>query len=370
MKGLPSVLLLWPLAAVFGAVVRLRTGFYRLGWLRSHAAGVPVISIGNIAAGGTGKTPMAIHVAQILLRHDVRVAILSRGYKRNTRRTGPDTLVVSDGVMLNCPADEAGDEPYLIAARLLGSAGRPGAMVIVGRDRVAGARRAVEAGAQAIVLDDGFQHLRLRRDLDIVLLDAERPLGNGWLLPAGRLREPARALVRASALVLTRAAAAGRPDGSGLPAAGRPVFSARHTPAGLFRWRSNTATDPAELAGKRVLLFSGIARPDSFERSVGELGIDRCGHLRFGDHHGYSGADLGRIAAAAACCDALVTTEKDAVRLPLTWGPGRPLYVLRVGIELVKDADTFESMILSAVRNPPQPLPAAERGGAQDNEGK
>ncbi|MCU0606059.1 MAG: tetraacyldisaccharide 4'-kinase [Candidatus Edwardsbacteria bacterium] len=349
MKVQLPILFLWPLAAVYGAVVRFRTEFYRRGWLRAHATGIPVISIGNITAGGTGKTPMAIHVAQLLLRRGLRVAVLSRGYKRTIRNPKSNILVVSDGVSMRCAVDQAGDEPYLMASRLLGSAQKPGAFVIVGKDRVAGAKMAVELGAQAIVLDDGFQHLRLRRDLDIVLLDAGRPLGSGWLLPAGRLREPAGALGRASALVFTRAVAAGRPTGSDRLAAGKPAFASRHVPAGLFRWRSNTATDPAELAGKRVLLFSGIARPESFERSAGELGVDSCGHLRFGDHHGYSDADLGRIAAAASSGDALVTTEKDAVRLPLTWGPGKPLYVLRIGIEFVKDAERFEQLVLSAV---------------------
>ncbi len=347
MKDLLSILLLWPLAAAYGAVVWLRTEPYRLGWLRAHSAGIPVISIGNITAGGTGKTPMAIHVAQILMKRGVRVAVLSRGYKRKVR-SGTAPLVASDGSSLKCAVAEAGDEPYLIAARLLGSPGRPGAMVIVGRDRVAGARKAVELGAQAIVLDDGFQHLRLRRDLDIVLLDSGRPLGNGWLLPAGRLRELPGALDRASALVFTRAAAAGRPSGFDRLAAGKPAFALRHVPVGLLRWRSGTATEPAELTGRRVLLFSGIARPESFGRSVRDLGVAYHQNLTFGDHHHYSDADLARIAAAAAPCDALVTTEKDAARLPLTWCPGKPVYVLRIGIEFVKDAEQFEHLVVTA----------------------
>jgi tetraacyldisaccharide 4'-kinase len=313
-----------------------------------------VISIGNIAAGGTGKTPMAIHVAQLLLNNGVRAAVLSRGYRR-ARTGGGDgkTTIVSDGVSLKCPAVEAGDEAYLMASRLLGSTERPGTMVIVGRDRVAGASKAVELGAQAIVLDDGFQHRRLARDLDLVLLDAERPFGNGWLLPAGRLREPKSALRRASAIVLTRCAPGGVQDGGiGWLERGKPFFCTRHAAAGLRSWPSGKACDAGGFKGKRLLLFSGIARPDSFARIIRDLGLDCGEQLSFGDHHNYRRSDLGRIEGAARSCDAVVTTEKDAVRLPEGWDAGRPLYVLRIGIELVKGADRFERMILSVVQKP------------------
>lgn len=364
MKDVFSILLLWPFAAVYGIVVWLRTELYRTGWLKSHSAGVPVISIGNITAGGTGKTPMAIYVAQILMNSGVLVAVLSRGYKRKAEsgKRKTKTLVVSDGVSIKCSVEEAGDEPHLIAKRLLHSDEKcrthntecktiPGTIVIVGKDRAASAKKAVALGAQAIILDDGFQHWRLARDLDIVLLDSERPFGNGWALPAGRLREPKSALRRASAVVLTRCTSEGIQNTEvGILNEGKPAFYTRHIVTGLTRWPSDESSNPAGLKGKCTLLFSGIARPELFERSIKGLGLDFSGHIAFGDHHNFDGADLDRIATAAKSCEAVITTEKDAVRLPASWDPGKPVYILRIGIEFVKDADTFEQLILSTVR--------------------
>ncbi|MDI6740673.1 MAG: tetraacyldisaccharide 4'-kinase, partial [Candidatus Edwardsbacteria bacterium] len=348
-----SIVLLWPLSLLYDAALHLRKLWYAAGLTKSVKVDVPVISIGNITAGGTGKTPMAIHVAQILVSNGVRVAVLSRGYKRKSksRNTQTKALVVSDGVQLACGVEEAGDEPFLMASRLLGTRDKPGAMVVVGKDRVAGAKVAVELGAQALILDDGFQHWRIKRDLDIVLLDSERPFGNGWVLPAGNLREPVSAIRRASAVVFTRCTSDRiQNTESGILNGGKPAFCARHAAAGLTRWRSNDACDPAVLKGKRLLLFSGIARPESFEHSIKDLGLEYSSHIAFGNHHRFREADLGRIAARSKSFDAVIATEKDAIRLPARWDLCRPLYVLRIGIEFVKDSNKFEQLILSVMQ--------------------
>jgi tetraacyldisaccharide 4'-kinase len=328
--------LLWPLSLPYLAAVSARNLLYDRGVLAPHRSGVPVISIGNITAGGTGKTPFVIMLAGMLSRAGRRVAVVSRGYRRE--RPAKKPLLVSDGREIKCLVDEAGDEPFLIARRLLGSGGKP-AMVIVCADRLAAAEMAASLGAEAVILDDGFQHRRLHRDLDIVLLDAEKPLDNGLLLPAGRLREGPGSLRRADAVVLTRSAGGAiserlmerlRP--------GSPIYHSKHAPLPPVRiedWRSGkNAAGQAGVTG-RVLLFSGIAKPDSFEASARQAGLAVGGHLRFPDHHFYGKADLERIAAAGGSFDAVVTTEKDAVRLPKDWNPRTRLLVLVVEMELM-----------------------------------
>src|SRR5688572_13632272 len=190
-------LALAPLGMLYGAVTRARAGLYRAGFLKTESAGAPVVSVGNLTAGGTGKTPLVEWVARALAGEGLRPCVLTRGYGRadESRR-----VVASDGARVLAGVAECGDEPRLLAEKLLGAAS-----VVCDRDRVSAARWArEELGAQVFVLDDGFQHLRIARDLDVVTLDATDPWGGGHLLPRGRLREPASALARADCVVITR----------------------------------------------------------------------------------------------------------------------------------------------------------------------
>lgn len=343
---------LWPFSLAYGAAVSARNLLYDRGALKARRAGLPVISVGNITAGGTGKTPFAIMLAGMLCRAGRRVAVVSRGYRRASPSKEP--LLVSDGRGIKCGVGEAGDEPFLIARRLLGS-GENGAMVIVCADRVRAADMAASLGADIVILDDGFQHRRLRRDMDIVLLDAGKPLGNGRLLPAGRLREGPRSLGRADAVVLTRSGGDGMAGGlKGRLRPGVPIFHSRHVPlppVGIEEWRSGVKTGGPNPVPGKVLLFSGIANPDSFEDSAREAGLDAGGHLSFPDHHRYTGADLERIAAAGSAFAALVTTEKDAARLPDGWNPPARLLVLGVDIKLVPEGavQALERMITGRI---------------------
>jgi len=323
--------LLAPLGALYGGVAAARAGAYGRGWLpRARLAG-PVISVGNLSVGGSGKTPVVALVAAMLRDARRPVSVLSRGYGGSFRG---DCLVVGDGQGVSAGPAEAGDEPVMLARAL------PGVVVAVGRrrDRVG---RAVEArfGSRVHVLDDGFQHLRLHRDLDLVCACA-RDLGDRPL-PAGRLRESPSALARAD-LILFEA------DGAALAALGAAhpgrVLGLRRRVLGFF------GLDGAERpAPSRPFLLSGIARPERFHGDV----TPRVGHVAgtalFADHHAYTAAEVAGVEsqARAAGADAIVTTAKDAVRLPLT---SLPTLVLGIAAEVDDEARLRERVLRAAER--------------------
>lgn len=327
-----------PLGRAYLAVAAARNALYERGVLRVHDAGGPVLCVGNISVGGTGKTPTVRRLAATLADRSERVAVVSRGYGGR-----PDALplFVRRAGRIVAAVEQSGDE-----ARMIAEDDRLHA-VVVDPDRVRGARAAFSDGATVVVLDDGFQHRRLRRDADVVLADWSDPLGGGRGLPAGRLRESPRGLRRARALVLTRApdafaeqdtplerdalpqralAAALAKLGSDAPL----VFAARHAPESLAG-PSGHAEDAAALAGRRVLAVCGIAQPASFRASLAALGASIEGFLPWPDHHAYTAHDAERIARAceATRADLLVTTEKDAVRWPRE---APPAHVLRVRV--------------------------------------
>ncbi len=316
-------LLLLPLEPVYGAVVRARAAAYGCGLLPSRRAAVPVVSVGNLTFGGTGKTPTVAALARDLVRRGRRPAVLTRGYGRRQR----EPLVLREpGERLSAGA--AGDEPLLLARAL------PGVPVVVDPDRVRGAARAVELGADVLVLDDGFQHLRLRRDLDLVLVDAGDPWGGGRLPPRGRLREPLTALQRASAVLVTKLPP-GAPGDALEPIARRvqelapgcPVLGSVLEPT-VLRTAEGTRP-PAALQGCRVFAVAGLGRPEGFVATLEALGAEVVGQRFFPDHHVYSPLEVEALAAAARRLDALpVTTAKDAVKLP----EPAPLAVLEVAV--------------------------------------
>jgi tetraacyldisaccharide 4'-kinase len=294
-----------PLSWAYGAAVAARNALYDAGMFAVTRVGTPVISVGNITAGGTGKTPLVEAIVGILLRAGARPAVLSRGYRRTT--TG--TLTVSDGAGVLADPDAAGDEPAQIARKF------PGCVVVVDEDRVRGAR---ELGRRyrpdAIVLDDGFQHRALGRDLDIVVLGAERER----LLPAGNGREPERSLRRADLVVL----GAGR-DIVPTAAAGKPTARMRYDVERFSGSVPGTTVERQELAAGRFVAFCGIGNPGSFRATLAGQGLDPAAFLEFRDHHRYDADDLDRIDAARRRSGAgyVVTTEKDAARLA---GPSMP----------------------------------------------
>ena len=304
------------LGAIYGKAADLRNRLYDRGTFKSREMGVPVISIGNITAGGTGKTPLVAFCARALSKRGEKVCVVSRGYGRENER---ELVVVSDGERVLSDAARAGDEPFELANDLIGFAS-----VLCDADRVRGGRYAAEKlGATAIVLDDAFQHRRIVRDLDIVTVDATRPDGGGRMIPAGRLREPWHNLARADAVVITRSDLAEDIEAvRALVRTASPdarIFLCRSESADLIPIEPSDPSDPApERPRLRYFLFSGIGNPGSLISQLEQEKFDIAGHRSFRDHHKYSKADLDEIEEDANACGAgaLLTTAKDAVKLP------------------------------------------------------
>lgn len=272
-----------------------------------------VISIGNLVAGGTGKTPFTIWLAAYLQSLGTRVAVLSRGYGGKNRVA---SRVPENGDISHL-ARQFGDEPVLMARRLNGTS------VWVGRKRWLSGLKALHSDeAELLILDDGFQHFSLKRDLDLVLLDSQSPFGNGSLLPLGPLREPINQLERADALILTRADDCEKSNETRLAVQSmfpdKPVFCCRHRLSG-FRFGLSGANVPLQfIQNLRAVTFTGIARPDSFFASIAASGITVAEHFAFPDHYFYAPHDLLRLLQSLnrSGADLLITTEKDIVRLP------------------------------------------------------
>ena len=340
------------LSFLFAAAVAIRYFLYRIGLLRRYPLGIQVISIGNVTAGGTGKTPVTEIFARTLAAEGRKVAILSRGYRRKeapwwkrmfTQVIEPP-LVVSDGRHVLLDAATGGDEPYMLASNL------PGVAVVVDRNRVKAGRYAIKRlGCDTLILDDGFQYQRLKHSVEVVLVDSTNPFGNGNILPRGILREPVRHLKRADIIFLTKC----RGDVSVVREEVRrynttaEIVECNHVPKSLRDVWSREEYPLEWLGGKTTCTLSGIASPKGFENSLRRLGAKVVWCERYADHHRYDSSEilyaLNRSADMGA--DALVTTEKDAVRFPrLETTPVRCLY-LRIAIEILSGAESFDSII-------------------------
>jgi lipopolysaccharide heptosyltransferase II/tetraacyldisaccharide 4'-kinase len=347
------------ISGFYGLGAGLRRKLYRRGWLKVKRLPAPVLSVGNLTVGGTGKTPMTAFLARELQKQGRKVAILSRGY--GGRAKGVTKL--SDGESVFHTPPEVGEEPYWLAQSL------PGVMVYTATCRYeAGLAAWREHRPDVFLLDDGFQHFQLHRDLDIVLLDAAAPFGNGKLLPAGPLREPAGTLAEADAVVFTRAnrgsasdcleLAVRFPDKIFLEASLSPK-SAR-----LYNQRNAEGKPcaPGELTGQPLFGFAGIARPGDFEETLHDLGVDLKGFEAYPDHYHYSEPVLSGLAnrAKESGAKALVTTSKDWARLGGKWAGDLPLWVLEVEFDLAR-ADLLLNRInqvLEAGRQRPGGMPA------------
>ncbi len=273
---------------------------------RQFRAPAVVISVGNLSLGGTGKTPTVVAICRHLQQRGFKVGILSRGYGGTLSRSGG---IVSDGQRVLATSAQAGDEPLLLARQL------PGVPVLVGKDRRRTARWAVERfGCEVLVLDDGFQYWQLHRDVDLVLLDGDRPFGNGQTLPAGTLREPVHHLQRADALLIQGQLCPGLPER--FPAL--PCFLWQKAPARVRALRSGSPFACLScLQGKRVLAVAAIASFDSFPAVLARLGAQVVDVWRLPDHHRYTTDDLAEAQRRAQACqvEVIVVTEKDAVKL-------------------------------------------------------
>jgi tetraacyldisaccharide 4'-kinase len=322
-----------PLCAAYRGALGARNWLYARGILKPRRLDRPVVSVGNLTVGGTGKTPAAMLAVETLTSLGHRPAVVSRGYGR--RSTG--VCVVADTASIRLDPDDAGDEPFLLARRL------PGVPVVVGADRSDAARVAIERfGVTAIVLDDGFQQRTLAKDLDVVMARAERPWGNGRLLPAGPLREPLSALGRAHLVVATAAAPLGGApevrEAAARYAPGVPVLGARYVAAEAWDAARMAPIPLDRVAGTRVLAFAGIGFPAGFRRTLVDLGVDVADVITYHDHHPYALRDVAALGERAdrLGVDALVTTEKDWVRIRGVRLPARPVWVVSVRLALVE----------------------------------
>jgi tetraacyldisaccharide 4'-kinase len=337
---------------VFRNVVLARLFLYDFGIFRRYPLGCQVISVGNITAGGTGKTPVVEIFARELQKSGRKVAILSRGYRKRElpwyqrlfREQIEPPRVVSDGKRLLLDSEMGGDEPYMLASNL------PGVVVLVDKNRVKSGRYAVKRfGCDTLILDDGFQYLKLQHRLEVVLVDKTNPFGNEQMLPRGVLREPIRNLKRADFIFITKS------DGQSdelrthirelNPTA--EVIECCHRPR-LLRNVYTAEQLPLDwLKGRTVTSLSGIAVPQSFENSLRAMGAKVIYCDRYADHHRYNAQEIIDVVNKAADlhADALLTTEKDAVRFPRLESTPVPVYYLRVDIEILSGAENFHEAV-------------------------
>jgi tetraacyldisaccharide 4'-kinase len=356
--------ILFLISIMYGVVVRSRGLFFKKKIIQSKTLPCKVVSIGNLTTGGTGKTPLTIFVVELLVGLGYSVAVISRGYKGSFEKTGG---VVSDGRHLLAGPEQSGDEPFMMAKLL------KNIPVLVGQKRFEMGMVAVNKyNPDVIVLDDGFQHLKLNRNLDFVLLDGKRPFGNGHMLPRGPLREPITGLSRGDAFVFTRSEMKqnqntfsniplDKTDKTDKPVAIKPVFSTRHVPYISERWRGkknifratsrdDDSSDFSFLEGSRVWVFSGIANNEDFLETVKGFHCAIAGSMGFPDHHSYDMGDMEMIIKKARDKQAgfILTTQKDYVRLENRVWPIE-LVVIGITISFGKDLNRFRAFLHESI---------------------
>jgi tetraacyldisaccharide 4'-kinase len=336
--------LLWPLSLPYGLVARLRARAYREGILRQrHLDGV-VISVGNLTVGGTGKTPMVLWIAERLLAEGKKVGILTRGYRGKAvgASANKSQMTARPGAV------STSDEVQLLRSRL-------GDRVVlgVGADRHKTGVALIATGIDWFILDDGFQHLQLSRDVDIVLIDASKPFGGGHLLPAGRLREPRTALERADLIVITRSGHAPAVESVIRRHSAAPIFYARTTLASVYS-SANSQLAPLESRSKTLFAFCGIGNPAAFIADLRDWSFQIVGHKFFPDHHRYSPSDIAEIEEEARKTGAagLICTEKDIFNLTAA-PPSMDLWVCAISLHIDREDEFWHALMKKAQSSSP-----------------
>src|SRR2546421_3633030 len=350
--------LLYGLSKVFQLAIKFRRFLYNVRILRDSTLGVQVIAIGNLTVGGTGKTPVVEKFARELRDQGRNVAILSRGYRSQPtplhqwllnkflfRDDPPPPRVVSDGKSLLLDSDTAGDEPYMLASNL------KDVVVLVDKDRVKSGRYAIEKfGCDTLLLDDGFQYWKLAgRRRDIVLIDCQQPFGNEYLLPRGTLREPPSHLSRASTIFITKS------DGEtsrlrariGKHNPGAGIIECIHHPLYFEDVFTSEQFGLEFIKGRKVASLSGIAQPESFEKSLVRQGAELVYAKRFADHHRFTQQEVLNVVnrSKKRQATAIITTQKDAVRFPKIDRRDLPIFFMRVEIKILSGADDFQDCV-------------------------
>jgi len=346
------------LSWIFTVIVQIRLWLYRHRIIRPNTLGCQVISVGNLTVGGTGKTPVVEVFARNLQEQGRKVAILSRGYKskelpflqKMTQRITTGKIealprVVSDGKRLLLDSHTAGDEPYMLASNL------PEVAVVVDKDRVKAGKYAIkELGCDTLILDDGFQYLKLGHRLDIVLVDQTNPFGGGHLLPRGLLREPMRNIKRAGFIFITKCEQGGAPELKEQLRQLNPhaeISECRHAAKYLKNVFGETMCGLDRLKGMKIAAISGIAVPESFENALRGFGAEIVYTRRFSDHHRFSQQEIINTINLSIQhgAEAILTTEKDAVRFPFVDRLDIPILFMRVEIEMFSGEEEFMDWI-------------------------
>jgi tetraacyldisaccharide 4'-kinase len=325
-------MLLHPLGVLYGTGMRLRTALYDCGLLRSRRLPGTVISVGNLTVGGTGKTPMVLWIAERLFAEGHSPAILTRGYRGVGKSVGAD--------------DAVPDEVALLRQRLDGRA-----YLGVGKDRYKNGLALAKDGAEWFILDDGFQHLELQRDANIVLLDATDPFGGGAVLPAGRLREPRASLARADIVIITRVSRAPGLETLIRRYTAAPIFYAQNRLDKVLRVPQMMESLPEnQRRQSKFFAFCGIGNPAAFFDDLRSWDFYITGQYSFADHHRYSGAELQDLEAeaVAAGANALLCTEKDVFNLPPSFAASLPIYACRIRLAL-NDENAFWTAVRAAL---------------------
>jgi tetraacyldisaccharide 4'-kinase len=340
-------LFLYTFSIFYGLGYYLRLFLYRSGIFKSKKLKSRVISVGNITLGGTGKTPLVIYLSQKLKEREIKVSVLTRGYKRKKR----ELIELIEENKNRIPWMEVGDEPYLLASRL------HDVPVMVSKDRrTSGVYAEKKCRAEVLILDDGFQHWRLPRDLDIVVIDSLNPFGNLKLFPAGILREPMSSLKRADILVLTKSDQISskhelirmlrtyNQDA--------PIVESTYKINSIETWFEHSLVEEKNLHGKKCLAFSGIGNPVSFEKSLKLLKVEVVKHRQFPDHFFYQKRDILNLEKEAGKlgADFMITTEKDSVRIPIMRDLEIPIYVFKIDLVISEEEEVFWKKIEELIK--------------------
>ena len=329
----------WP----YRLIISFRNWLYDKNILAVVKLPCPVISIGNITVGGTGKTPCVIMLARMLQLHNFKPAILSRGYGgKNTKPVN----IVSDGKNILLDSKTSGDEPFLMAQLL------KNIPIIVGSQRVKTGSVAIsQFGANVLICDDAMQHRQIFRDINLLLLDSQIPLGNGFVLPRGKLREPIAGLKRASALMLTRTdetLQAENINNKFIQLGNIPIFTSIHKVQDVIKGDYSDIWPISKIFGKKVYAFCGIANPDSFKKSLLAARVHILSWDTFPDHHNYSHQELEKIKNKFNNdnADIIITTQKDGMRLQNFPEFLSIIYMLRIEMEITPSRESFDKFIL------------------------
>ena len=335
-----------PFAAGFRAGLALRHAAYRYGLFKSRRLNRPVVSVGNLTVGGTGKTPLVMYIAERLLDRGWTPSILTRGYKR---RMG-GLVAISPQTRRRADPREVGDEPALLASAL------PKVPIVVGANRYQAGRMAEERFTVDVhLLDDGFQHWSLHRHVDVVTVDVTEDISQSALLPAGPYREPPSALQRAHVVVLTRTELAD-------PAGHRDMIAHLNPRAGIFKStlslrglvdaQNGSPILPEDIRGRRALAFCGIGNPRAFFQDLRKWGMEIVREVTYRDHHSYGAGELHRLAgrARAAGAEILLTTEKDMANFPVDWKTQLPVIACITRLE-IQDSDAFLEALISRLHS-------------------